>query len=176
MASSRGVRSGWILRTEPDPSSNSMTYRCEKQDMLREFFLLTVDDGQSCSHTHTHKQFILTQSSGQTTDIVARPSFTQPDATVRTQDTETVWLSSSTGLRFALSEKCVIADILVFSLICSYFVFLTNVPYEQLYDTRPMRFTHLTLWFYQYTSIKIINIISLCIYTFFLKSLFINCH
>lgn len=38
MASSRGVRKGWILNTEPEPSSNSITCRCEKQDMLKEFF------------------------------------------------------------------------------------------------------------------------------------------
>lgn len=64
------------------------------------------------SHTH----FILTQSSGQTTDTVAQSSFTQPDATVRTQDTETVWLRSVAGLRLASSETCVIADILEISL------------------------------------------------------------
>lgn len=37
MASSRGVRKGWILRTEPEPSSNSIT--CE--EMKRQRFLNT---------------------------------------------------------------------------------------------------------------------------------------
>lgn len=39
MASSRGVRKGWILSTEPEPSSNSITCRCERQDNVKgDFF------------------------------------------------------------------------------------------------------------------------------------------
>lgn len=39
MASSRGVRNGWILSTEPEPSSNSITCRCERQDNVKgDFF------------------------------------------------------------------------------------------------------------------------------------------
>lgn len=40
MASSRGVRKGWILSTEPEPSSNSITCRCERQDNVKGVFLV----------------------------------------------------------------------------------------------------------------------------------------
>lgn len=56
MASSRGVRNGWILSTEPEPSSNSITCRCERQDMLKEIFLFTMGEGPSAEKTEKKQQ------------------------------------------------------------------------------------------------------------------------
>lgn len=48
MASSRGVRKGWILSTEPEPSSNSITCRCERQDNVKGDFLVHNGWGTFC--------------------------------------------------------------------------------------------------------------------------------
>lgn len=56
MASSRGVRNGWILSTEPEPSSNSITCRCERQDMLKEILWFTTGEGPSAEQNNTKKQ------------------------------------------------------------------------------------------------------------------------